>query len=136
MKRREFVGVLVVAAAAWPFAVRAQAKRVAKIAALLGIVESDPETRPRVEAFLTKLREIGWTQGRDYNLDVRFGGSDASLMSAQAKELVGSKPDVILSQSNLALASLLSGPQFMWTESSWARSPVIFQWSSRTSLSW
>jgi putative tryptophan/tyrosine transport system substrate-binding protein len=107
MKRREFVGVLVVAAAAWPFAVRAQVKRVVKIAALLGIVESDAETRPRVEAFLTKLREIGWTQGRDFNFDVRFGGSDASLMSVQAKELVGSKPDVILSQSNLALASLL-----------------------------
>src|SRR5262245_12990582 len=107
MRRREFIGVLGIAATAWPFAVRAQANRVAKIGALLGIPESDPEARPRVEAFLNKLREIGWRQGRDYKFDVRFGGNDAGLLSAQAKDLVGSTPDVILSQSNQALAALL-----------------------------
>ena len=47
------------------------------------------------------------TQGHDYNFDVRFGGNDAGLLSAQAKDLVGSAPHVILSQSNQALASLL-----------------------------
>jgi putative tryptophan/tyrosine transport system substrate-binding protein len=107
MRRREFIGVLGIAATAWPFAVWAQSNRVAKIGALLGIPESDPEVRPRVEAFLNKLRDIGWKQGRDYNFDVRFGGNDAALLSAQAKELVASAPDVILSQSNQALASLL-----------------------------
>jgi putative tryptophan/tyrosine transport system substrate-binding protein len=107
MRRREFIGVLGIAAASWPFAVRAQSNRVAKIGALLGVPESDPEVRPRVEAFLNKLRDIGWKQGRDYNFDLRFGGSDAGLLSAQAKELVGSATDVILSQSNQALAALL-----------------------------
>jgi putative ABC transport system substrate-binding protein len=60
MRRREFIGVLGIAATVWPFAVRAQSNRVAKIGALLGIPESDPEVRPRVEAFLNKLRDIGW----------------------------------------------------------------------------
>jgi putative ABC transport system substrate-binding protein len=107
MRRREFIGVLGIASATWPFAVRAQSNRVAKIGALLGIPESDPEARPRVEAFLDKLRDIGWKQGRDYNFQLRFGGNDAGLLSAHAKELVGSAPNVILSQSNQALASLL-----------------------------
>jgi ABC-type uncharacterized transport system substrate-binding protein len=73
----------------------------------LGITESDPEARPRVGAFLNKLGEMGWKQGRDYTFDLRFGGSDVGVMTAQARELVGSAPDVILSQSNLAMASLL-----------------------------
>jgi putative ABC transport system substrate-binding protein len=107
LRRREFIGVLGSAAAAWPLVARAQPKRVARIGALLGIPESDPEARPRVDAFLNKLRDIGWRQGRDYNFDLRFGGSDVGLMSTRAKELVGSAPDVILAQSNLAMASLL-----------------------------
>jgi putative ABC transport system substrate-binding protein len=107
LRRREFIGVLGAAAAAWPLVVRAQPNRVARIGALLGLVESDPEARPRVEAFLNKLRDMGWKQGRDYHFDLRFGGSDVGLMSTQAKELVGSTPDVILSQSNLAMATLL-----------------------------
>jgi putative tryptophan/tyrosine transport system substrate-binding protein len=107
MRRREFISGFSITAAIWPFVVRAQSNRVAKIGALLGIPESDPEVRPRVEAFLNKLRDIGWRQDRDYNFDLRFGGNDTGLLSAQAKELVGSTPDVILSQSNQALASLL-----------------------------
>ena len=51
--------------------------------------------------------EADESQGRDYNLDLRFGGSDTGVIAEQAKELVRSAPDVILTQSNLAMASLL-----------------------------
>jgi ABC-type uncharacterized transport system substrate-binding protein len=106
MRRREFIGTLI-AATGWSFGTWAQSKRVRKIGALLGVPEDDPEARPRIAAFLSKLQEMGWKEGRDYNIDVRFGGSDAGLVRAYAKELVASSPEVILSQSNLALASLL-----------------------------
>jgi putative ABC transport system substrate-binding protein len=107
MRRREFIKVVAGSAVAWPFSARAQSNRVARIGALLGLPENDPEARPRIEAFVNKLQELGWKEGRDYNFDLRFGGSDAGVMSALAKGLVRSAPDVILSQSNLALASLL-----------------------------
>jgi putative ABC transport system substrate-binding protein len=107
LNRREFISVFGIAAAARPSVAWAQSKRVAKIGALLGISESDPEAPRRVEAFVNKLGELGWRQGRDYNFDLRFGGSDTSVMAERAKELVRSAPDVILTQSNLAMASLL-----------------------------
>jgi putative ABC transport system substrate-binding protein len=106
LKRREFIAALALAAAV-PLAARAQPKRVAKIGGLLGISESDPEASRRIDAFLGRLGELGWKQGRDYNLDLRFGGSDTGVIAEQAKELVRSAPDVILTQSNLAMASLL-----------------------------
>jgi ABC-type uncharacterized transport system substrate-binding protein len=105
LNRRELIGVL--AATASPPAAWAQSRRVAKIGALLGIAESDPESSHRVQAFVGKLSELGWKQGRDYTFDLRFGGSETAVMATQAQELVRSAPDVILSQSNLAMAALL-----------------------------
>jgi putative tryptophan/tyrosine transport system substrate-binding protein len=107
LKRRELIGGLGIAVAAWPFLVRGQSNRVAKVGALLGIAENDPEALPRVEAFLNKLRDLGWKRDRDYKFDLHFGGSDTGLMGRQARELVATAPDVILSQSNIAMASLL-----------------------------
>jgi len=106
--RREFLGVLGGAATTWPLAARAQqTERVRRIGALLGIAASDPEAPPRVAAFLFGLHDLGWDDGRNIKIELRFGGSEADSMRAYAKELVSLAPDVILTQSNLALATLL-----------------------------
>jgi putative tryptophan/tyrosine transport system substrate-binding protein len=108
MRRREFLGVLGGAATTWPVAARAQqTERVRRIGALLGISASDPEAPPRVAAFLSGLHDLGWDDGRNIKIELRFGGSEANSMRAYAKELVSLAPDVILAQSNLALATLL-----------------------------
>jgi putative tryptophan/tyrosine transport system substrate-binding protein len=108
MRRREFLGVLGGAATTWPLAARAQqTERVRRIGALLGISASDPEAPPRVAAFLSGLHDLGWDDGRNIKIELRFGGSEANSMRAYAKELVSLAPDVILTQSNLALATLL-----------------------------
>jgi ABC-type uncharacterized transport system substrate-binding protein len=108
MRRREFLGVLGGAATTWPVAARAQqTERVRRIGALLGISASDPEAPPRVAAFFSGLHDLGWDDGRNIKIELRFGGSEANSMRAHAKELVSLAPDVILAQSNLALATLL-----------------------------
>jgi putative tryptophan/tyrosine transport system substrate-binding protein len=108
MRRREFLGVLGGAATTWPVAARAQqTERVRRIGALLGISAGDPEAPPRVAAFLSGLHDLGWDDGRNIKIELRFGGSEANSMRAYAKELVSLAPDVILAQSNLALATLL-----------------------------
>src|ERR1700730_8832602 len=107
MRRREFIAALG-GAVTWPLAAPArQAERLRRIGALLGISASDPETPPRVAAFLSGLHDLGWDDGRNIKIELRFGGSEANSMRAYAKELVSLAPDVILTQSNLALATLL-----------------------------
>jgi ABC-type uncharacterized transport system substrate-binding protein len=107
VKRREFITLIAGAAAASPLAARAQQpKAFRRIGALLGISEDDPQARPRLSAFLGKLHDLGWDEGKNFKFDVRFGGSDASQMQGYAKELTDITPDVILTQSNLALSAL------------------------------
>jgi putative ABC transport system substrate-binding protein len=107
MRRREFITLLGGAAAAWPLAARAQQSgRVRRIGALMGIAENDPESQARITAFLQRLQELGWTEGRNVRIDYRFAGGDTRRMRAYAAELVGLAPDVILVQSNDGLAAL------------------------------
>ena len=76
MRRREFLGVLGGAATTWPLAARAQqTERVRRIGALLGISAGDPEAPPRVAAFLSGLHDLGWDDGRNIKIELRFAGS-------------------------------------------------------------
>lgn len=72
---------------------------------MLGITEDNPQAQPRLAAFLNQLQDLGWKQGRDFVFDVRFA-SEPARMRAEAKDLVGTTPHVILVQSNLALTIL------------------------------
>ena len=80
MKRREFVTLLGGAAAAWPLVARAQhmdVERVRRIGILFGgFSETDPEPRARMEAFRVQLQQVGWIDGRNIKIDLRFGGGD------------------------------------------------------------
>jgi putative ABC transport system substrate-binding protein len=106
MKRREFVAFLG-GAAAWPLAARAQQPdRMRRIGVLMGWSESDPEYRARVDAVVQGLAQLGWTEGRNLRVDVRWTNGDTERARTLAKELVGLQPDVILATTTPPTAAL------------------------------
>jgi putative tryptophan/tyrosine transport system substrate-binding protein len=107
MRRRDFVRAIVGSAAAWPLAAHAQqVDRVRRIGVLTGFSEDDPEAQRRVTAFLDRLHDLGWTEGRNIRIDYRWGAGDANRIHAYATELVHLEPDVILVNSSSVLRPL------------------------------
>ena len=97
MKRREFITLLGGAAAAWPMAARAQqAARMRRIGVLMPRDENDPEAKRRLSAFTQALADLGWTDGRNVRMDVRWAGGDTNQIRALAQELVSLQPDIIV----------------------------------------
>src|SRR5262249_16498418 len=107
MKRREFIMLLGGAAVVWPLVARAQQDgRVRRIGFLSVITEGDPEGQTWIREFLQRLQELGWTNGRNVQVDFRFGGADATRTSRLAAELIERRPDVILAGGLAASAAL------------------------------
>src|SRR5262249_50464527 len=78
MRRREFITLLGGAMAAWPLAARAQrGDRVRRIGVLMTALADDPESLARVGAFLQRLQELGWTDGRNLRIEYRWGSGNA-----------------------------------------------------------
>jgi putative ABC transport system substrate-binding protein len=67
-----------------------------RIGVLMGGDENDPEQKPRLSAFMQALADLGWTDGRNLRMDIRWGGGDTNRIRALAQELVGLQPDIIL----------------------------------------
>jgi putative ABC transport system substrate-binding protein len=102
MKRRAFIKLVAGSAATWPLAANAQQSEPARrVAALFGSSEDDRETAP-VAAFREALAKLGWIEGRNLRMDVRFGEGDATRLRAYAQELLRSAPDVIFAGGNMA----------------------------------
>jgi len=98
MKRREFITLLCGAATTWPLAVRAQrGERVRRIGVLIGFAETDPAVQSWLAAFRGALAKLGWTEGSNLRIEVRWTGYDPDRMKTFAKELVDLRPDAILS---------------------------------------
>jgi putative tryptophan/tyrosine transport system substrate-binding protein len=108
MKRRQFITLLGGAAAAWPVGARAQqpAERMRRIGVLMSI-ENDPDGKAQLSGFITGLAEIGWTDGRNLRMEIRWGGGDVNRIRTFAKELVALQPDVILAHGTPATAAAL-----------------------------
>ena len=107
MRRREFITLLSGATVVWPLAARAQqADRVRRIGVLMGYTEDDPETKARLAAFRQRLEKRGWSEGRNVHIETRFAGSNSSKYEPLAKELVATKPDVILAHTTRVAAAL------------------------------
>ena len=98
MRRREFLAALG-AATAWPLAARAEpSEHVRLVGILMGFAESDPAAQSLVTAFRSTLPTLGWTEGSNLRLEIRWGDGDEARIGAFAKELVKLRPDVILGQ--------------------------------------
>jgi putative ABC transport system substrate-binding protein len=110
IRRREFITLLGGAAAAWPLAARAQqAGRVRRVGALMWLDNNDPGAKADFSAFTQALAGLGWADGRNVRIDVRwYGGNetDTNRMLAFAQELVGLQPDVILASGGQATIAL------------------------------
>ena len=108
LKRRAFIALLGGAAGAWPFAARGQqGERMRRIGVLEPLAVDDPETLARVTAFAQGLQQLGWTVGKNVQIDYRWGAGDADRLRKFAAELVALAPDVILVSSNVVLAPIL-----------------------------
>jgi len=108
MNRREIIGLLGGAAAAWPLAARAQqAERMRRIGVLMSTASDHLESKARLAAFLQRLQGLGWVDGRNVRVDVRWPGSDARIRS-DAAELAALAPDVILATGTSGLSPLLA----------------------------
>jgi putative ABC transport system substrate-binding protein len=96
VRRREFI-TLLGGAVAWPLAARAQqAERMRRIGVLMPYGENDPVWKPRLSAFTQALVDLGWTDGRNVRMDLRWHGDDINRIPALAQKLVGLQPDIIL----------------------------------------
>ena len=103
--RRKFLATLG-GAAAWPLAASAQqAERLRRIGVLMGVAD-DREGQARVTALKQGLQELGWIDGRNIQIEIRFGGADVARIRAHAAELVVLAPDVLVGQPTPVIRSL------------------------------
>jgi putative tryptophan/tyrosine transport system substrate-binding protein len=106
------------AAAAWPLVARAQQReRLRRIGVLMNYVSDDPAAQSRLTAFLQGLAQLGWTEGGNARIDVRWGAGDTERIRRHAAELVALAPDIIL-----AVGSPATGPLLQATRTI----PVVF----------
>jgi putative ABC transport system substrate-binding protein len=107
VRRRDFITLLGGAAVAWPLAARAQQReRVRRIGVVMNLPEHDIEARHTSQALVMKLQELGWTDGRNIEIDFRWIGDHVSELRTIVKELVGLGPDVIVGRSGAVLLAL------------------------------
>jgi putative ABC transport system substrate-binding protein len=106
IRRRDFIAGLG-SAAAWPLAARAQqGDRARRIGVLMPGDETDPVRKTFISAFIQALADLGWTDGRNVRMDLRWYRDDNNRSRALAQELVGLQSDIILTRGSLATAAV------------------------------
>src|SRR5262245_51252994 len=116
MRRREFI-VGLGGAAAWPLAARAQ-ERVRRIGVLMASTADEPDFRARVQGFLQSLEQLGWIDGRNVRIDMRWATTNPDDIRRHAAELAALTPDVILAGTGtVTVAALLQATRMV---------PIVF----------
>jgi putative ABC transport system substrate-binding protein len=106
MRRRQFIALLG-GAVMWPLAVRAQqSARMRLIGVLMGYAENDRTAQSELAAFWAALAKLGWTEGKNLRIELRWSAGDADRIRALAKELVDLRPDAILGQTTPVTGAL------------------------------
>ena len=106
MRRREFINLIAGSAATWPLAARAQQSTpIRRIGVLQPQPESESANRDWRMLFTSRLRELGWTDGENLQINYRFGTGEAMSLGAMAKELVNQHPDALFAITCLELAA-------------------------------
>jgi putative ABC transport system substrate-binding protein len=107
MKRREFIYLVGVAAAAWPLAARGQqSEQMKRIGVLMFYADSDHEGQKRVTVFREELQRLGWEEGRNMQIEYHWYMGDVEKARASAAELVRIAPDVIVANGAAGLEKL------------------------------
>ena len=105
LRRREFI-VGLGGAVAWPVAGLAQQGGRVRRIGVLTAGENDPVVKLTLSAFTQALAGLGWTDGRNVRIDLRWYGDDINRMRALAQELVGSQPEIIVTDSTPATVAV------------------------------
>jgi putative tryptophan/tyrosine transport system substrate-binding protein len=106
MRRREFIALVGSVAAAWPFAARAQqAERLRRIGVLMARAANDPEGQKQAAALQRGIEQLGWSPGRNVEIEYRWLAGDASRAEALAKELLDWRPDILVANSTPSLVA-------------------------------
>jgi putative ABC transport system substrate-binding protein len=107
LKRREFITLIGGATAAWSIRARAQQpERVRLVGVLINFAEGDPSAQPLLAAFRSALSKLGWTEGGNLRIEVRWGAGNPDRIRTLAKELVNLRPDVILGHNTVVISAL------------------------------
>jgi putative tryptophan/tyrosine transport system substrate-binding protein len=107
IRRREFVISVAGAALAWPLAAQAQQPdRMRRIGMLMGFAESDHDAQSWVMALREELRNLGWMEGRNVEMEIRWA-ADRESMKQFATELVALQPDQVVTSTTPATAAML-----------------------------
>jgi ABC-type uncharacterized transport system substrate-binding protein len=107
-KRREFITLLGGAAAVWPLAARAQQpERVRRVGVLMALAADSPSAQADLAAFLQGLRQLGWSEGRNLQIDIRWGAGNADNIRKGVTELAAFAPDVIYAAGGSSVGPLL-----------------------------
>lgn len=118
MRRRQFLAIVGGFATAWPTVTRGQsANRVRRIGVLLAATSDDLQYQNRLKAFGERLAQLGWTEGYNIKIDVRWGGGHVELTRQYAAELAALAPDVIVASGNATVTPLLQATRTV---------PVVF----------
>jgi putative ABC transport system substrate-binding protein len=107
MRRRAFITLLGGTAAAWPLAAHAQfPNRTRLVGVLMGFAGSDPVAQSMVAAFRNALSKLGWTEGSNVRIELRWAGPDPDKINTMAKELADLRPDATLGQTTPVVRAL------------------------------
>jgi putative ABC transport system substrate-binding protein len=107
MRRREFITALGGAVAAWPLAARAQQpERMRHIGVLLSTHEGDPARRAQLTAFVQRLAELGWADGHNARVDVRWTGGSIEAARKSAAEMVALASEAIITDTSYNVAAV------------------------------
>jgi putative ABC transport system substrate-binding protein len=108
MRRRDFIKGIVGSATAWPLVARAQqSDGMRRIGVLMPESENDADYEAYMAAFRQGLQQLGWTEGRNIQINSRWGAHDIESTQRFAKELVAQQPDLILTSGTHVTASIL-----------------------------
>ena len=107
LKRRQFI-TLLAGTAAWPLVAHAQqAERMRRIGVLMSRAADDPQAQARLAAFQQALQQLGWSDGRNVRIDIRWHENDADRARRYAQELVALAPDILLADATVSVTALL-----------------------------
>jgi putative tryptophan/tyrosine transport system substrate-binding protein len=116
--RRELIALLGSTAATWPLGARAQQpERMRRIGVLMTTAADDPEGQARLAALLQGLQQLGWIDGRNARIDIRWAAGNSDYTRKYAAELLALAPDVILAAGSQSVGPLLQATRTM---------PIVF----------
>ena len=107
VRRRDFIKLIAGSAAAWPLVAQAQQpERMRRIGVLMNRTAADPEGQARLTAFQQALQQLGWNDGRNIRIDIRWGEDNIDRERKYAAELVALAPDIILASGTVSVTAL------------------------------